>query len=330
MTAREMTFREAICEALREEMLRDERVVIMGEDIYGGPQGYRGCFGVTQGLAEEFCDRLLDIPIAEQTIVGAAVGAAMTGLRPVAEIMYEDFITLAMDQLVNTAAKTHYLSAGQYCVPMVVRTACGATGIGPQHSQTWASWFMHVPGLHVVFPSTPYDAKGLLKTAIRNGNPVLFLEHKKLYNTVGEVPEEEYLVPFGQAKVLGPGSDVTVVAMSYSAHLATGVAAELREQGISVEVLDPRTLAPLDVDAMVQSVRKTHKVVVVGEDCRTAGSTAEIAASIGERAFEYLDAPVGRVAARDTFIAHNVGMSEYILPSAADIEEAVRYAINWS
>lgn len=330
MTDREITFREALCEALREEILRDDRVLVIGEDIYGGPHGYQGCFGVTKGLAEDLCDCLLDTPIAEQTIVGTAVGAAMTGLRPVAEIMYEDFIALAMDQLVNTAAKTHYLTAGQYRVPMVVRAACGAMGIGPQHSQTWTSWFMHVPGLYVVFPSTPYDAKGLLKTAIRDDNPVVFLEHKKLYPIEGEVPDEEYLIPFGQARALCSGDDVTVVAIGYMAHLATQVAATLREQGISLEVLDPRTLAPLDVGAIVQSVRKTHKVVVAAEDCRTAGPTAEIAAVIGENAFEYLDAPITRVGAKHAPIAHNVGMSEYILPGAADIEEAVQYVINWS
>jgi len=201
----EITFREALCQALREEILRDDRVLIMGEDVYGGPHGYQGCFGVTKGLAEDLSDHLLDTPIAEQTIVGAAVGAAMTGLRPVAEIMYEDFITLAMDPIVNTAAKIHYLSGGQYSVPMVIRTACGSLGIGPQHSQTFISWFMHVPGLFVVFPSNPKDAKGLLKTAIRNPNPVLFLEHKRLYNVKGDVPDGEYSIPFGQSNVLRKG-----------------------------------------------------------------------------------------------------------------------------
>ena len=205
MTTREITFRDALNEALREEMAREEGVFIIGEDIYGGPGGYQGAFKVTKGLADDFEDRLLDTPMIEQTIVGAAVGAAMTGSRPVAEIMFEDFITLAMDLLVNTAAKTHYMTAGQYSVPIVVRAACGAVGVGPQHSQTWTSWFMHIPGLYVVLPSTPYDAKGLLKTAIRDDNPVLFLEHKKLYNVKGRVPEEEYEIPLGQARVVCPG-----------------------------------------------------------------------------------------------------------------------------
>jgi len=254
----------------------------------------------------------------------------MTGLRPVAEIMYEDFLTLGMDLLVNTAAKTHYITGGQYNVPMVLRAPCGAMGIGPQHSQTWTSWFMHVPGLQVVLPSTAHDAKGLLKTAIREPNPVLFLEHKKLYNVKGPVPEEGYLIPFGQAQVLCPGDDVTVVAIGYMAHLACQVATELCDQGLEVEVIDPRTLAPLDEEAIFASVRKTHKVVVVAEDCKTAGPTAEIAARIGEICFEYLDAPIGRVGARHAPIAHNVAMSEYILPGPAEIRQAIQGVIDWS
>jgi pyruvate/2-oxoglutarate/acetoin dehydrogenase E1 component len=330
MATREITFREAIVEALREEMLRDERVLILGENICDGPDGYGGAFAVTKGLVAECSDRMLDTPIAEQTIVGASVGAAMTGLRPVAELMYEDFITLAMESLVNLAAKKHAITNGGYRVPMVVRAACGATGSGSAHSQVWTSWFMNVPGLYVAFPSTPYDAKGLLKTAIRDDNPVLFLEHKKLYGVKGEVPEEEYLVELGQARVLLPGDDVTVVAIGQLAHLATQVAAEVRGQGISLEVVDPRTLAPLDLASMVRSVRKTHRLVVAAEDCRTAGPTAEIAAAIGEAAFEYLDAPIGRVGAMDAIIAHNPGMARYVLPGAAQLKEAVRRVIDWS
>jgi len=329
VAAREITFREAICEALREEMLRDERVLILGENVADGPGGYGGAFSVTKGLVQDFSDRLLDTPIIEQTIVAASVGAAMTGLRPVPELMYEDFVTLAMEPLVNLAAKKYYTTGGQYCVPMVVRAPCGATGSGPAHSQTWTSWFMHVPGLYLVFPSTPYDAKGLLKTAIRNNNPVLFLEHKRLYSVRGDVPEQEYLIPFGQARVLCPGDDITVVAIGYMAHLAVEVTAALRERGLSVEVLDPRTLAPLDLDMIVQSVRKTHKVVLVAEDCRTAGPTAEIAAAIAESAFEYLDAPIIRVGAKDSIIPHNAGMAKYVIPGAVQIEEAVQRVANW-
>ena len=330
MPTRQITFREAVAEALREEMLRDERVILLGENIADGPEGYGGAFGVTASLVKDFGDRLLDTPIAEQTIVGASVGAAMTGLRPVAELMYEDFIPLAMESLVNLAAKKHNITGGGYCVPMVVRAACGATGSGPAHSQTWTSWFMHVPGLYLAFPSTPYDAKGLLKTAIRNNNPVIFLEHKKLYSMKGEVPEEEYLVPLGQARTVCSGSDITVVAIGFMAQLATQVAADLRARGTSVEVIDPRTLAPLDLDTLVESVRKTHRAVVVAEDCLRAGPTAEIAASLAAGAFEYLDAPIGRVGARDAIIAFNPGMAQYVIPGAAQIEAAIESAINWS
>lgn len=329
MTTREITFRDALSEALREEMARDERVLVIGEDIYGGPTGYGGCFKVTKSVGQDFCDRLLDAPMAEQAIVGVAIGAAVTGLRPVAEIMYEDFITLGMDLLVNTAAKTHFITGGQYCVPMVLRAPYGAMGIGPQHSQSWTSWFTHVPGLHVVVPSTASDAKGLLKTAIRDPNPVLFLEHKKLYNVKGPVPEEEYLVPLGRAQLQCSGKDVTVVALGYMAHLSRQVAEEMHSQGLSVEVIDPRTLAPLDEETIVQSVRKTHKVVVAAEDCRIAGPTAEIAALIGEACFEYLDAPISRVGARHAPIAHNVGMSEYVVPGAAQIRAAIQSTVSW-
>ena len=329
MTTREITYRDALAEAMAEEMERDSRVFILGEDIYGGPGGYGGCFKVTKSLGESYCDCLLDTPMAEQAIVGAAVGAAMTGLRPVAEIMYEDFITLGMDLMVNTAAKTHYITGGQYHVPMVLRSPCGAMGVGPQHSQTWTSWFMHVPGLHVVFPSTPHDAKGLLKTAIRDPNPVIFLEHKKLYNHKGPVPEEEYLIPFGTAQTVRPGDDVTVVAIGYMVPLALEVARELSDQGLEVEVIDPRTLAPLDVETIFESVRKTHKVVIAAEDCRTAGPTAEIAALVGETCFEYLDAPIGRVGARHAPIAHNVGMSEYLVPGTGEIRAAIESVIDW-
>jgi pyruvate/2-oxoglutarate/acetoin dehydrogenase E1 component len=329
MTTRTITYREALSEALREEMLRDPNVFVIGEDINGGPQGYGGAFKVTKSLITEFGDRLLDTPIMEQTIIGAAIGAAMTGMRPVAEIMYEDFITLGMDLLVNTAAKTHFMTDGQFNVPLVVRAPYGAMGIGPQHSQTFTSWFMHVPGLFVVLPATPYDAKGLLKTAIRNNNPVIFLEHKKLYNTKGEVPEEEYLVPFGKARVVTPGKDITVVAAGYMVQYVEQVAEKMKEKGLSLEVIDVRTLAPLDIQTIVQSVRKTHKVVIVAEDYRTAGPTAEISAAISETCFEYLDAPIGRVGAKDTFIAHNAGMSDYVVPGVQDILQAIDQVQNW-
>ena len=330
MATRILTYREALTEALREELLRDATVLLLGEDINGGPQGYGGAFKVTKALTAEFGDRLLDTPIMEQTIIGAAIGAAMTGLRPVAEIMYEDFLTLGMDLLVNTAAKTHFMTNGQYCVPMVVRAPYGAMGIGPQHSQTFTSWFMHVPGLRVVLPATPHDAKGLLKTAIRSNDPVIFLEHKKLYNTKGEVPDGEYLIPFGQARKVTAGRDLTLIAAGYMVQLAGEVAQTLASEGVGVEVIDVRTLAPLDIETIAESVRKTHKAVVVAEDCRTAGPTAEIAAAIMDTCFGSLDAPVGRVGAKDTFIAHNAGMSEYAVPGSRDIRAAIQSVLDWA
>lgn len=330
MATREISFRDAICEAMKEEMLRDEHVFIIGEDIYGGPGGYGGAFKVTKGLTKDFGDRLLDTPIMEQTIVGVSIGAAMTGMRPVAEIMYEDFITLGMDMLVNTAAKTYFVTNGQYSVPVVVRAPYGALGIGPQHSQTFTSWFMHVPGLYLAIPSSPYDAKGLLKTSIRDNNPVIFLEHKKLYNVKGEVPEEEYLIPLGQARVHSKGDDVTVVAIGFMVHLANQVAVTLHDRGIELDVIDPRTLVPLDLDTITDSVRRTHKVVLAAEDNRNAGPTAEIAAQIYETCFEYLDAPIFRVGAKDTFIAHNTGMSEFAIPNALEIEQAINDVMDWS
>jgi pyruvate/2-oxoglutarate/acetoin dehydrogenase E1 component len=330
MALRLITYREALTEALREEMVRDPNVFVMGEDINGGPQGYGGAFKVTKPLIGEFGDRLLDTPIMEQTIIGAAIGAAMTGSRPVAEIMYEDFLTLGMDLLVNTAAKTYFMTNGQYSVPLVVRAPYGALGIGPQHSQTFTSWFMHVPGLRVVLPATPQDAKGLLKTAIRSEDPVIFLEHKKLYNTKGEVPEAEYLIPFGQARTVTVGKDLTLVAAGYMVQLAGEVAETFKANGLEVEVIDVRTLAPLDMETIAASVRKTHKVVVVAEDCRTAGPTAEISAAIMDACFGSLDAPVGRVGAKDTFIAHNAGMSDYAVPGIRDIQAAIQAVIDWA
>jgi pyruvate/2-oxoglutarate/acetoin dehydrogenase E1 component len=329
MATRMLTYREALAEALREELVRDPKVFLIGEDINGGPQGYGGAFKVTKSLTTDFGDRLLDTPIVEQTIIGASIGSAIAGMRPVAEIMYEDFITLGMDLLVNTAAKTFFMTNGQYSVPMVVRAPYGAMGIGPQHSQTFTSWFMHIPGLHLVLPSNPYDAKGLLKTAIRDNNPVIFLEHKKLYNIKGEVPDEEYLIPFGQARTVTNGTDISVIAAGYMVDLASKVADRMKENGTHLEVIDVRTLAPLDMETIARSVRKTHKAIVVCEDYRTAGPTAEIASLIMETCFGYLDAPVGRVGAKDTFIAHNTRMSEFVIPDVPDIQKGVESVLDW-
>lgn len=320
---RKITYKEALREALREEMRRDSTVFLLGEDIgrYWG-----GAFKVTNGLAEEFGDeRVRDTPISESAIIGAAVGAAITGTRPVAEIMFGDLTALAMDQIANQAAKIHYMFGGQVEVPLVIRTPFGAgVNIAAHHSQSLEAWFMHVPGLYLAVPSTPYDAKGLLKRAIRGSNPVFFCEHKLLYPIEGEVPEEEYTVPFGVADVKREGSDVTIVATLYMVHKALNAAEELEAEGISVEVVDPRTLAPLDKQTIISSVKKTGRLVVVSEDCKTAGVSAEIAAVVAEEAIDYLDAPIKRVAEPDTPIPFSPPLEQYVIPNEKSIIKAVR------
>jgi len=320
---RKITYKEALREALREEMRRDSTVFLLGEDIgrYWG-----GAFKVTNGLAEEFGDeRVRDTPISESAIIGAAVGAAITGTRPVAEIMFGDLTALAMDQIANQAAKIHYMFGGQVEVPLVIRTPFGAgVNIAAHHSQSLEAWFMHVPGLYVAVPSTPYDAKGLLKTAIRGSNPVFFGEHKLLYSIEGEVPEEEYTIPFGVADVKREGSDVTIVATLYMVHKALNSAEELEAEGISVEVVDPRTLSPLDKQTIISSVKKTGRLVVVSEDCKTAGVSAEIAAVVAEEAIDYLDAPIKRVAEPDTSIPFSPPLEQYVIPNEKAIIRAVK------
>jgi len=323
---RKITYRDALREALREEMQRDPTVFLLGEDIgkYWG-----GAFKVTEGLAEEFGDeRVRDTPISESAIIGTGVGAAITGMRPVAEIMFGDLTALAMDQIANQAAKIRYMFGGQAKCPLVIRTPFGAgVNIASHHSQSLEAWFMHVPGLYVAVPSTPYDAKGLLKTAIRGNNPVFFCEHKLLYPIEGEVPEEEYTVPFGVADVKREGSDVTIVATLYMVHKALNAAKELEKDGINVEVVDPRTLTPLDKQALVKSVKKTGRLVVVSEDCKTAGVSAEIAAIIAEEALDYLDAPIKRVAEPDTPIPFSPTLEQYVIPDEKTIIKAVKEVI---
>ncbi|RLI18636.1 alpha-ketoacid dehydrogenase subunit beta [Candidatus Bathyarchaeota archaeon] len=323
---RKIAYREALKEALREEMRRDSRVFLLGEDIgrYWG-----GAFKVTKGLAEEFGDeRVRDTPISESAIIGAAVGAAITGMRPVAEIMFGDLTALAMDQIANQAAKIRYMFGGQAKCPIVVRTPFGAgVNIAAHHSQSLEAWFMHVPGLYVAAPSTPYDAKGLLKTAIRSDNPVVFCEHKLLYPLEGEVPEEEYTIPFGVADVKREGKDVTVVATLFMVHKALNAAEKLEEEGISVEVVDPRTLTPLDKQAIIKSVKKTGRIVIVTEDCRTAGVSAEIAAVVAEEAIDYLDAPIKRVAEPDTPIPFSPPLEQYVIPDEKAIIKAVKEVV---
>ncbi len=318
---KEITYQDALREAIREEMRRDSSVIIFGEDV---EIGY--VFGVTKGLIEEFgAERVMDTPISENVIVGAAIGAAMTGLRPIAEIQFSDFLTLCMDQLVNEAAKLRYMTGGQTSVPMVVRTPGGILpGFGPTHNQNLEAWFIHVPGLKVVAPSTPRDAKGLLKSAVRDDNPVVFFEHKSLYKVKGLIPEDEFTIPLGVSEVKQEGSDVTVVAISNMVQKALAAAAALKNDGISVEVVDPRTLLPMDKKTIVASVQKTGRLVVAEEGVKTGGIGAEIGMMVVEEAFDYLDAPIVRVAAPDVPIPTSSVLEEQVKPSEKHITQAVR------
>ncbi len=323
---RELRYAEAIREALRQEMRRDPRVFLMGEDI----GVYGGAFGVTDGLLEEFGpERVIETPISELAIAGAAVGAALAGMRPVIEIMFMDFITLAMEQIVNQAAKIHFMFGGKASVPIVVRTPAGAgTGAAAQHSQSLEAWFVHVPGLKVVMPSTPYDAKGLLISSIRDDNPVIFIEHKLLYRTKGFVPEEEYTIPLGVAEVKRVGRDVTIIATSLMVLRALAAAEKLAQEGIEAEVIDPRTLKPLDIDTIVNSVKKTGRALIVHEAPLTCGIGAEILACVAEsEAFYYLQAPIKRLAGRNVPIPYNRILERSVIPQEEDIIHAVRELI---
>jgi pyruvate/2-oxoglutarate/acetoin dehydrogenase E1 component len=320
------TFRAAVLEALIAEMRRDDSVIMMGEDI--GIAG--GVFKQTEGLFREFgAERVIDTPISEAGAFGIAVGAAMTGQRPVFEVMFGDFITLVMDQLVNQAAKIHYMSAGQYAVPLVLRTAVGiGANLGAQHSQSLHAWAAHIPGLKVVMPSTPADAKGLMTAAIRDGNPVVFVEDRMLYNRQGAVPEGEHLVAIGSADVKRSGTDVTVVATLRMTQVALAAAELLATQGISVEVVDPRSLVPLDTQTIVESVKRTSRAVVVDGGYRQYGITGEIAATIAEEAFDWLDAPVIRIGAENVPIPFSKALEPLVLPDpsrlAGSVAELVR------
>ncbi len=314
---REIQYRQALNEAMFEEMRRDPLVFTYGEGI--AERG--GSFRVTEGLLDEFGPmRVKDTPISESIIAGAAVGAAIVGTRPVAEILFVDFTALSMDQLVNQAAKYRFMVGGRGKVPMVLRTQGGSgKGLAAQHSQSLEAWFCHTPGLKVVMPSTAYDAKGLLKTAIRDDDPVIFIEHKLLYFTGGEVPEEEYTVPFGEADVKRTGSDVTIVAWSLMVHKALEAAEQLAAEGIEAEVVDPRTLVPLDINAICTSVRKTNRLVIVHEACKRGGFGGDIAARVMERAFDDLDAPIERVAGKNTPMPFNTELEQASIPQVQDI-----------
>ncbi len=324
----EVTFVETLRTTLEEEMRRDPSLMLIGEDI----GRYGGIFGVTKGLLEKFGpQRVRSTPISESAIIGSALGAAMTGTRTVAELMYVDFTTCAMDQIVNQVAKMHYMSGGKLRIPLVIRThGGGGRGNAAQHSQNLEAWFLHVPGLKVVMPSTPADAKGLLTTAIRDDNPVLFIEHKLLYATKGKVPDGEYLIPFGQAEVKRPGNDVTIVTISHMVLKALRAAERLAAEGIDAEVIDLRTLVPLDLASVIQSVRKTNRAVIAHEACRTGGIGAELAARIQEEAFDDLDAPIERVGALDVPIPYSKPLEEAVIPDEGRIIAAVKKTVGRS
>jgi len=318
----EMTYREAVRDAIAEEMRRDERVFVMGEDV----AIYGGAYQATKGLLEEFGEtRVRDTAISEAAIAGAATGAAMCGMRPVAEIMYVDFMTIAMDQFVNQAAKNRYMFGGKTTVPMVLRTEGGAgRSIAAHHSQSLEAWFVHAPGIFVVMPSTPYDAKGLLKTCIRDDNPILFIEHKVLYGTKGKVPEEEYLVPLGEAAVRREGDDVTIVGYSRMALRAQEAGERLAGEGIEAEVIDLRCLKPLDLNCVLDSVKKTGRLVAVSEGCENGNFVCELAARVQKFAFDRLDAPIERVCAANVPVPMSPVLEDAAIPSTDKIVAAAK------
>jgi len=315
-----ISYREALNDAMREEMQRDSNIFILGEDV----GFYGGAFKITEGLFAEFGEkRVVDTPIAEGLIVGAAIGAAMVGLRPIAELMTVNFALLAMDQIVNHAAKIHYMFGGKARVPLVIRApGGGGKQLAAQHSQSLESYFLHCPGLKLVMPSTPEDAKGLLKESIRDDGPVIFLEHENLYNTKGEVPSEDYTIPIGKASIKRNGRDLTIIAYSNMVLTALEAAEQLEKEGISVEIVDPRTLNPLDIYTILASVKKTNRVIIVEEDWKTGGVGAEIASQIYENALTALDAPIIRVAGKDTPMPYAKNLERAAIPQVEDIMQA--------
>ncbi|TBL81669.1 alpha-ketoacid dehydrogenase subunit beta [Paenibacillus thalictri] len=324
---REITYLEAVREAMTQKMLENDDVFILGEDI----GVYGGAFGVTRGMIEQFGpERVRNTPISESAIAGAAVGAALTGMRPILELQFSDFITIATDQIVNQAAKIRYMYGGKGKVPMVLRTPAGSgTGAAAQHSQSLEAWMAHIPGLKVVQPSTAYDVKGLLMAAIEDDNPVIFYEHKLLYRTKGNVPEAPYTIPLGKADIKLEGTDVTVVATSIMVHKALEAAVELQKEGISVEVVDPRTLVPLDEETIIGSVKKTGRLVVVHEAVKRGGFGGEIASMIAEsEAFDYLDAPIQRLGGISVPIPYNPQLEKSAVPQVEDIIRAVKKTLN--
>jgi len=322
---REIEYREAIREAITEEMDRDRKVFLIGEDI----GVYGGAFKVYKGLLDKYGPgRVINTPISETAIIGAAIGAALTGYRPIAEIMFIDFAALAMDQIANQAAKIHFMSGGSIDVPLVIRTQGGVgKGLSAQHSQSLESWFYHIPGLKVAIPSTAYDAKGLLKTAVRDNSPVIFIEHKMIYPVKGPVPEKQYTIPFGKADIKRKGKDITILAYANMILKSLEAAEGMEREGVDCEIIDPRTLVPLDIDAIVDSVKKTGRLVIVSEACRRGSVASDISARVTEKAFGYLKAPVKIVAGLDTPIAYNFALEQASIPQKADILEAVKTII---
>jgi pyruvate dehydrogenase E1 component beta subunit len=324
---REITYLEAVREAMTQEMERDSRVFLIGEDI----GEYGGAFQVSYGMLEKFGpERILDTPITELGLTGAATGAALIGMRPIAEIMFMDFTTLASEQLVNQAAKLRFMFGGNATVPLVLRTPAGSgTGAAEHHSQSFENWFVHVPGLKVVMPTTPYDAKGLLIASIRDDNPVVFIEHKLLYKTKGDVPEDLYEIPLGKADIKREGKDLTIIATSIMVSRSLQAAEELAKDGIDIEIVDPRTLRPLDTETIVNSVKKTGKVLIVHEAVKTGGFGGELAGVIAEsEAFGYLDAPILRLAGREVPIPYNRNLELKAVPQVEDIIEKARELVN--
>ncbi|MBQ8851872.1 MAG: alpha-ketoacid dehydrogenase subunit beta [Oscillibacter sp.] len=316
------TYLQAIGDALKEEMRRDEKILIFGEDV----AEFGNIFGVTRGMLEEFGpQRVRNTSISETAIIGTALGAAVTGLRPVAELMYADFTMVAFSELFHCVPKWRFMNGGEYKMPLVVRCAMGSSfGAGSEHSNCVESLFMHSPGMTIICPTTPYDAKGLLKSAIRSDNPILFCEHKQLYQTKGEVPEEDYTIPIGVADVKKEGKDVTVIAVGLMVRRALEAAELLEKEGISVEVIDPRTLVPFDKETVFNSIRKTHHVVIAEESNKTAGIGAELAAMMQEEMYDELDGPISRVDALDIPMPYNITLEKHVIPDAAKIAQAVR------
>ena len=326
MTTREITYLESVREAMSQEMRENEDVFILGEDI----GVYGGAFGVTRGMIEEFGpERVRNTPISEAAIAGAAVGSALTGMRPILELQFSDFITIAMDQIVNQAAKTRYMFGGKGKVPMVLRTPAGSgTGAAAQHSQSLEAWMAHIPGLKVVQPSTAYDVKGLLKAAMDDDNPVIFYEHKLLYKTSSNVPEESYKIELGKADIKREGTDVTIVATAIMVHKALEAAEVLEKDGISAEVIDPRTIVPLDKETIIESVKKTGKLIVVHEAVKRGGIGGEIVGVIAEsEAFDYLDAPIIRLGGKEVPIPYNPNLEKAAIPQVPDIIAAVKKTV---